>query len=430
MTIDIDKIINEANKGLKLLPTNLVRGDLVSDAVPTGSLALDLILGGGWAPCRRSNVFGREGSGKSTLLYHAVKACIDQKIHVVFYDFEGSTDGDRVERIGVKHNWLKELKADEPVYFRYYNTMKDGEQMFMHAHQILDALPDVESGPVQVAFFLDSIPTVPTRRQMGTPDTEQPSLRARLFSSQLPVIKSQIAAKRCIWIDTNALREKPGQKFGNPEYEAGGDAVKSQSDCRVKAKKTIAPVGRGKSENKSYIEEEDALDGGLDRYNFISFYTVKNKSFSPFRECVLRIWFEAGGQPLGMLDPVYDVYEYLRLTNQIRYKAHQFHISLSPFDQERSVTIEETTDKGEPKYDAKTGEVLTKTFNKTEWTWLELKQYILNPPKSKKINMRELCRAQIADGSAFKLYFDAITYRQELAATRKAEKKSKKEEAA
>ena len=69
--IDLDKIIDEEASNLNLTPTNLIRGGMVKDAVSTGSLAVDLIMGGGWPPGRRSNVFGREQSGKSTMLYFA-----------------------------------------------------------------------------------------------------------------------------------------------------------------------------------------------------------------------------------------------------------------------------------------------------------------------------------------------------------------------
>jgi|GEM_PF-6007933 len=411
-TLDIDAIIDAVSEGVALPPTNLQRGKLVSDAVSTGSLALDLCTGGGWPPGRRSNVFGKEQVGKSTLLYFAVRACIAQRIYVVFYDWEGSTDSDRIERIGVKSNWMKELKDKEPVYFRYYDRMRHGQQMFSHAQKILDALPDRDIGPVQVAFFCDSLPTVVPAAQADDSETGANALRAQLYSNQLPLIKSRLSAKRCVWIDTNQIRTNPRAAFGNPEYEMCGEAVKTLSDVRVKAKRAIPTIGRGRPERKTYIEEEASWDcRGVDRYNFAHLTVTKNKAFSPNRECTLRIWFEENGCPGRGIDPVYDCYEYLRLTGQIRYRAQQFTISIAPFSNERIVQVPEVDPKTkEPLHDKKTGEVKMMDDKRSTWTWVELKDLILNPAhKQERWSLIRACRKQIETGSAFQLYFETMT---------------------
>lgn len=405
--VNIDSIIDAACKDLKLPPTNLSRGELVADAVSTGSLTLDLILGGGWAPGRRSNVFGREQAGKSTLLYHAVKACIDQKIHVIFYDWEGSTDGERIGRMGIKHDWKRELKAKKPVLFRYFDRMEAGEQMFDHCHHILQQLPDREEGPVQMAFFLDSLPTVVPQLQRDDNKTTMAAL-AGLYSKELRRVKSLIAAKRCIWIDTNQLRTTPGKAYGNPEYEPCGEAVRTQSDCRVKAKKTVPTKNRGLPKNTTYHETEAGWNHqGEDKYNFAHLFVVKNKAFSPFRDCTLRIWYERAGEPLGVLDPVFDVYEYLRLTNQISYDRQHFTITIPEFNEERLIRTE-ILENGVPKHDPKTGEVLYKEEKRATWRWREFKSLVLDPEQRKAHNIIKACREQINDKSGFRLYFDAI----------------------
>lgn len=414
--IDIDKIINTVSKDVQLPPSNLQRGTRVRDAVSTGSLALDLCLGGGWPPGRRSNIFGREQVGKSTLMYYAVRACINSRIYVIMYDWEGSTDSDRVERIGVQTEWAKELKKSEPVYFRYYDRMKHGQQMFKHAMEILDRLPDRDTGPVQVAFFCDSLPTVLPAAQADDSETSINALRASLYSSQLPVIKSRLSAKRCCWIDSNQIRTNPRANFGNPEYEMCGEAVKTLSDVRVKAKKAIPPKGRGRAEVKRYVEEEMGWAGdGIDRYNFSRLTVTKNKAFSPNRECDIRLWFEENGQPGRGIDPVYDCYEYLGLTGQIQYHNRPFRhftIALSPFDKDRKVRVPEVDPKtGEPMHD-KDGVVKMVEDTRATWTWKELKELILNPANYQKgresWNLVAACRRQIQDNSAFGLYFDNI----------------------
>jgi RecA/RadA recombinase len=436
---NLDRIIEEESAKLGLTPTNLERGTLVEDSISTGTLSLDLVTGGGWPKGRRSNVFGKEQVGKSTLLYYAIKACIDQGIPSIMYDFEGATDGDRVERIGVKINWLKELEAKEPVLFRYYDKMTCGEQMFRHARRILDRMPEAPKGKVQLAFFHDSLPATPSEQKLQDDEKDPTAVMARMYSQWLPTIKSAVAAKSAIWIDTNQLRTNPRTSgYGNPEYEMCGDAVKTMSDVRVKAKKTIPTLHRGKPENKTYIEVEDCWDGiGSDKYNFANLYVVKNKAFSPNRGCTLRIWFEEAGQPGRGIDPLYDVYEYLRLTGQIHYNRRKFTILLDPFDKLRDVRlpdlddsgnhkrdvngvplfkmVPETDEKGKEKIDLKTGVVSMRydTEKKSDWTWAELKDLVLNPTNTKGKERKPwdiiaTCRKQIRDGSAFKLYFDNL----------------------
>jgi len=379
-SFDIDAIMDSVSKDLKLLPSNLARTALVANALSTGSLALDLVLGGGFAPGRRANVFGREQAGKTTLLYHTVKEALAHDIHVVFYDFEGSTDGDRVQRIGVRHDWTKELKGKKPVLFRYYDRMAHGEHMFRHAHRILEQLPDADDGPTRILFCLDSLPTVLPQQKAENDENNANSLRARLFSDNLPLIKGLLSSKRCTWLDVNQLRDKPQVMYGKSEYEPCGEAVRTGSDCRLKVKKTIPTGGRGRKENRSYIEEEPSWDNiGVDRYNFANYYVVKNKSFAPFRDANVRMWFEESGMPGRGIDPVYDVYEYLRLTNQIEYRnrpQREFLIHLEPYSM------------------------------RDAWTWRELKALILRPDLHANIpDIISKCRAQIDDGTAFDLYY-------------------------
>jgi RecA/RadA recombinase len=405
----IDKVIEAAGANLKLTPTNLERGRLVKDAVSTGSLALNVILGGGLVPGFRTNAFGKEQGGKSTLLYNVAKSCaIDNGIHCIFYDWEGATDADRVERMGLRVNWLAEMERKAPVLFRYYNKMRDGEQMFHHARQIMEALDDREDGPVQVAFFVDSLPTVLPRQQADDPETNANAMRARLYSNELPLVKQIVSAKRCLWLDTNIIKTNPRQQFGNPEYEMCGEAVRHLSDTRIKAIKTIAPHdrdhNRGIPENKKYIEEEICWDGvGIDRYNYSRYYVQKHKGFSPFREAYVRMWVEQRGEPGCGIDPVYDVFEYLRLTGQIKYNRKQLSILLpGAWNKEREVVNEVTNEK--------TGEVTEKVTKKTSWYWYEFKDLILNPVnrKNKTWDITRACWAQFKTGEVWELYFNNI----------------------
>jgi len=407
----IDKVIEAAGRDLNLAPTNLERGRIVEDAVSSGSLAIDVVLGGGLVPGFRTNFFGKEQGGKSTALYNVARSCVEAEIHCVFYDWEGSTDADRVERMGLRVNWLAEMESKAPVLFRYYNKMRDGEQMFHHARQIMEALPDRASGPAQVAFFCDSLPTVLPRAQADDPETGANALRARLYSNELPLIKSTLSAKHCLWLDTNIMKSNVRPGMGSNEYEMCGGAVQHLSDTRIKAIKTIPPFqgdhNRGKGEFKHYIEEEPCWDGiGIDRYNFSRYYVTKHKGFSPFRETFVRMWVEQRGEPGRGFDPVYDVFEYLRLTGQITYNRQKLSILLpGAWNKEREVINEVTDDN--------TGEVATHTTKKTWWYWYEFKELILNPTnsKTKTWDITRACREQFKSGKVWELYYNNIVHK-------------------
>lgn len=382
-TLFYDSLIDGVCSDLRLPPTNLQRGGLLKDAVSTGALAADLILGGGWPPGMISVPFGFEQSGKSTLAYFANLAAVENKIHTMFFDWEGSTDADRIERMGLKIDWTKEAEAGQPVYFRYFNTMRHGEQMFRTMKRILDKMPDRFEGPPQMLFFLDSVPAVVPQATDEDDEGKVAARRAAMYSDMLPLIKSRMAAKRCLLIMTNQTRENPRPKFGGKsEYEPGGNAVKFYSDVRLRMSKTVHPWG-----GKSYVHEELGWDGtGLDKYTFHKVKTVKNKAFSPNREAILRIHFEENGLPGRGIDPVWDVYEYLRLTGQVRRgrrKAKSATESCLIFD---------------------TG------FHDDLLLWHEFKEIVANPAnKGTKLDFRQKAREEILSGDAFNKYYENLS---------------------
>ncbi len=352
-------------------------------------------------------------------MYFAMLACIRQGIRVLFFDWEGSTDPDRAERIGIPLDWAEQLKRKEPVLFRYFDRMRTGQQMFRLARRIMNQLPDREEGPVQLAFFCDSLPNVVPEQQDENDETGANALRARLFSENLPLIKSQLAAKRCIWIDVNQMRTKPGFSLGNPEYEPCGEAAKTQSDIRIKAKKTIADKEAKKvrklmyAKESKYIEVEQTWDGrGVDKYNQMTFYVTKNKAFSPNRGTTLRLWFEEAGEPGRGIDPVFDCFEYLRLTGQVHLRKKMMTIDIPPFNQEREVHIPVWDEKKKDwKHDPETGEIEVEVQKRDTWTWMDFKQLILDPDSTKgaerkKFDIIAACRKQLEDESAWALYFE------------------------
>jgi RecA/RadA recombinase len=213
----------------------------------------------------------------------------------------------------------------------------------------------------------------------------------------LPLIKASIAAKNCLWIDTNQLRKNVRAFAGPPEYEPCGEAVRYFSDVRIKCKKVV-PSG-----TQEYIEEEESWDQtGIDKYNHIELFTTKNKAWTPNQECRIRIWFEHNGEPLGIIDPVWDCYEYLRLTGQIVEKGRgRYILTMEGWNEPRKVT--------RIKYNDDYEVISEKRVKTNTWTWAEFKELILNPEWIKRgYTLREDCEYQIHHGKAFKLYVDRL----------------------
>ncbi len=460
--IDIDSHIDGICKKLDLTPVFLKRGSYVKDAISTGILTYDLITGGGNAPGRWTTLFGPEGGGKSTFSVFAITYATSNKIRCHFFDHEGSLDPEYSERMGLDIDKTMGMKNEKGVWeinpwLRYYQP-DTGHMTFRYIRRVLKTLPDKiytggewwlifnkktwedklkkmdlkpkkkdgalwlkspDGGKVQAVFFIDSLASMLAEAR-DEDDTKSPMAQnARMFSEYMPLVKAQLAKKRCSVISTNQVRNTIGG-YGNPETEPGGFAPKHYSDmrCRVSA---VSVIG-----GKGPIEEESCWDGkGKDRYKYIKMNTIKNKSFSPFRKSHLRIWFEEKGRPGRGIDPVYDTYQYLMETGQCEANRGRYKILLKGFDGKSftwkefkylilnpnivasikkfklTVDIPKKCDKDISKIE----KLLAKKDTKAKGKKLARK---LNKKLDAVINLRTICRAQINDGSAFEMYFERV----------------------
>jgi RecA/RadA recombinase len=380
--LDLDELFESEAKKLDLPVVNLNRGTYVQDSVSTGSLVIDLIMGGGWPAGRYVNVHGGEGSGKTTLQLTTMAEAIRNKIYVFHFDAEGSADPMYMRRIGIQVDWVKEYaswqkKNWEPVYYRYFQPTT-GEQIFRYMHRILQKLPPRNDGLPTCLFFLDSLAAVLPEARDENDEKSPMAQLAKMYSEQFPLIKSPLAQTRSLFFASNQVRLRPNA-YGNPEYEPGGEACKFYSDARLKLKKTVGPG------LTSYVEEEPCWDAnGMDRYVYIKAATIKNKMFSPFRETIFRIWFEERGAPGRGIDPVYDTFQFLNETGQIELKKENIFISSD------SVVIQPWVGK---------------------YTWVEFKKLILDPKnltENAGLTLRKACRKQIENGEAFDKYFNNV----------------------
>jgi recombination protein RecA len=189
--------------------------------IPTGSLSLDIALGGQGLPCGRIiEVFGPESSGKTTLALHVIAESQKRGGIAAFIDAEHAFDPSWAKKLGIE---LDTLLVSQP---------SSGEE----AMQIVEML--VKSNSVDV-IVVDSVAAlVPKKELEGEIGDSHVGLQARLMSQSMRKLTGAIARSKTTAIFINQIREKIGVMFGNPETTPGGRALKFYSSVRIDVRKT------------------------------------------------------------------------------------------------------------------------------------------------------------------------------------------------
>lgn len=302
----------------------------------TGLLYLDYLMGGGIPSGKIVGISSEEHLGKSALAAEMSNEQLLDGGAAVYFDGEGTQDPLFLQKRGIdfqkfrgKRNKAGQLNPGQRDYVWFYQP-HTGQQFQKYIHTFCSALPecrDLRKPPL--LYLLDSAMSVVSDAMAEDIESNKTAMHAKMYSEILPVINYSLLKTGASMVFTNQLRADVGKGFsgmGDATYEPGGKALQFYSSCRIRLTKSKPKTGSGDDHPflDGFVPDlkpkaggvwEEMHDGSdknvIDKSIFVSFKTIKNKFYTPFKVGYYRIFFEENGETGSGFCPVFDTFSTL-----------------------------------------------------------------------------------------------------------------------
>lgn len=353
------KAAKEAEKKSKLESILTNRKADATITSTTGCLMLDYILGGGIPSGRIVGISGDEHLGKSVLATQIAAEQLAADRYAVMFDAEGTSAPEFLAKRGIdfdsyrgERNKKGVLKPGEKDQIFFYQP-HTGDQLKHYMSIMCGGLPEDRTlRPPPVVFLLDSVISLISDEIFNKVDGNNTAMHARMYAEILPIISGHLVRTGATFVYTNQVRDDVGNAmggFGDKEKEPAGRALKFFSSARVRLNRYKPKLANHNNKDHPFIDGfipsykpkaggtgEELTNGQpngiFDRYRYTGMSTIKNKAFTPFKNCWMRIMFEEAGEVGSGIDPVFDVFSLLHELDLIEKGKNKQTYVLKPND--------------------------------------------------------------------------------------------------